>query len=455
VPVPVSAAVEAIRDRLRRVGSLAALLHAILDVRERRDGLPERITLAADDGAAAALAEIVSTRAVRRVDRGKVRVDLDLAERVCRDQLGLGLDALLYVALEREPRDPAAEEAAQRAALVRGLEALGAAVRTPAARAFLAAELAVAARGVGDSRALAERASVDEAVAEAERIARCIDAALTLDEPVRVANFAARVLGDSKALARGSERVRRLGRALLCHHEPTRDAVFLGAGPISDRQALRLALEVSGVIRDEAALTVHCFGPLVYRKGDQRFDHVARHAALGEPVPLSQAQLRGAAVAELPVDRVLVIENQTPFLDYVDAVHAGGVARELVVLSNGQAGWAVVSLLRMVGRAGVPVAHTGDLDRAGVLIWRSLAARLFARVESIAMDAATHRRFRERGRAVSDAERERLRELVERDPPDAAGHDLLAAILASGIWIEQERFFAEAVLEATRHRRPE
>jgi hypothetical protein len=228
--------------------------------------------------------------------------------------------------------------------------------------------------------------------------------------------------------------------------------VYAHSGDLTDRQALRLALEVNGVFRDEAALTVYCFGPLVYRKGTEHFDHVARHAALGDPVPLSLAQLRGATVDELPVERALVIENQTPFLDYVEAL-AGTGRRELVVFSKGQASWAVVELLRRVARARVPIAHAGDLDRSGVLILRSLEARIMAPITPVAMDVATFRRYRDRGRPLGATERARLAELITRDPPGARGADLLAAILDAGTWIEQEAFFAPAVISPMVHDR--
>ena len=291
---------------------------------------------------------------------------------------------------------------------------------------------------------------------EAERLVRCIDAAVTNDEPIRIANFAARVLGDSKALAAGEGRTRRLGRALIDHHEPTREAVL--STPVSDAQALRLALEVNGVHRDDATLTVTCFGPLVYEKAGRQFDQVAAHAATGDPVPLSLAQLRGARAVDLPVRRALVIENLTPFLDYAEALAGRGApCDELVVYSGGQAGWAVVQLLRMVRRAHIPIAHTGDLDRTGVLILRSLEARTFGPIDPVAMDRATFERFRSRGRPLADAERARLADQVRRDagPGDrpASCADLLGAILDAGTWIEQEILFRDVVLPGLSHRR--
>ncbi|HUH05261.1 MAG TPA: Wadjet anti-phage system protein JetD domain-containing protein [Kofleriaceae bacterium] len=444
--------VRRIRALCAAAPGLTELLGELLDRRERRGALPSSATLVAGTDQVRALSELLSPRAVKAGD-GRVRIDLRHADEVCRRQLGLALDELLYAALDRTPRDPAAERARLRSTLAVALAEVRGRARTDAARRFVDAELGGCDRGSGETHAHATTAGVDAACLEVERIARCMDAALENDAPIRIANFAAAVLGDSKALAAGSDRARRLARALIDHHEPTRDAVYLGNG-VSDRQALRQALEVCGVHRDEAALTVYCFGPLVYEKAGRRFDQVAAHAVLGDPVPLSLAQLRGAAIAELPVRRALVIENQTPFLDYVEALAGRGDPDELVVFSHGQASWAVIQLLRMVRRARVPIVHTGDLDRSGVLIARSLGARLFGPVATAAMDTATFERFRHRGQPLSEPERARLAELVTRDPPGSPGAELLAAILDAGVWIEQERFFAEAVMGDLAHRRP-
>jgi hypothetical protein len=209
-------ALTAVRVVIDRVPELRAVLGAILDARERRGRLPGRLTVDAAGSAAGALAELVSARAVVPAGAGRVRIDLGRADAICREQLGAGFDAVLYAALDRQPRDPVAEEAALCAELVRGLAAIDA--RSEAARAFVAAEAEAADRGAGDSARLARDGGVAMAVAEAALVSQCIDAALVTTEPVRQANFAARVLGDSKALVRG-DRLRRIGGALLAHHD--------------------------------------------------------------------------------------------------------------------------------------------------------------------------------------------------------------------------------------------
>jgi hypothetical protein len=434
-----------VEDELHRLlaetPELAGVLGALLDRRERTGRLPTRLTVDASPACAAALRRLLSARAVRDAGPGRVRLDLAGAA---------GLEPLLYRVLARAPRDPAAEERALRAALDACFAAAPA--TTPPARAWLAARRT----DPGELLELARTAGIDAVAHELAVITRCVDAALALDAPLRLANFAARVLGSAKALAPGSERLRRIGEALYLFDPGTRADVDAESDPASLAQAAFRALEARGVRRDEAALAVLCFGPLVYEKAGVRFDHVARHAVLGDPCLLTLAQLRGATIAELPVARVTVIENRTPFLDYVDALTARPeLPRELVVCSDGQAGWAVVTLLRLVARAraGILARHAGDLDRAGVLILRSLARRSGLRLTPHLMDPATLARFAARGQPLRAAERARLEALVAADPAGAPAHDLLAEILARGVWLEQEAFAAEALLPVSEHDR--
>jgi hypothetical protein len=436
-----------LRRVLERSPELRAVLAEILDRRERDGRLPARATLKVPEACVAALREILSTRAVVPAREGKVRLDLALAERALTGQGGPSLDALLYAALGRSPRDPRAEEATLRTELGLALGALAGGAGTTAARAFLSEEQSAAGRGEGEILALARQTGLADAVAECGRLVQLVDAVLYNEGPIRLANFAARVAGSSKALGLGGDRYRRLATILLRHHPSTLSEVRYDGEPRSEREELRLALEVHGIYRDEAALSVLCFGPLVYKKDGERFDHVARHATRGECVRLTLQQLRRASVADLPVRCVTLIENQTPFLDYVDALSASGRSgAELVVLSEGQARWAVVTLLKLLARRGVRFRHAGDLDRSGVLILRSLARRARVEIEPLYMDAATHMRFRARGAPLDPDEAGRLRALLAADDPAALGHELLAEIARTGLWIEQEAFSPETLV---------
>jgi hypothetical protein len=433
-----------IREVADRLPGVRVALGAVLDRAERAGRLPRRFTVAADPATATALAVLFSARAVAPAGAGRVRLDLALAA------AGLPLTDLLYRALERAPRDPTAEAAALRAAARAALTA-ALADRAPASEAalgFVRAAAAALEAGRGELAALAADRGPAAAAAEVVLLARLLDAAVANAAPVRRATFAARIAGDSKALTR--DRVRLLGHALLDHHPAILDAVM--SDPRADDPAAwpRLALEACGVTRDEAALTAYCFGPLVYHKGAERFDQVARHAARGEVSALTLPQLRGARFEPLSGARVFVVENQAPFLELCDALAARAL-RDVAVLARGHASWAVVQLVRHLAAAGGRVHFAGDLDRSGVLILRSLSQRALARVTPIAMDRATFDRARAHGRPLSPGERDRLADLLAHDAPRAPCNDLLRAIADADRWIEQETFFAEAVLTLLEH----
>ncbi|HEU4610876.1 MAG TPA: DUF2399 domain-containing protein, partial [Kofleriaceae bacterium] len=386
--------VDAIRATIAAAPRARAALDAILDRRERDGRLPRTITVDADASVIAALRALFSTRAVAPVPPARARIDLSRAV-----PAGVELDRALYAALARVPRDPRAELAAHQDALRRELAALPT-PRHTVSRAFLADERAAAEAGTGETWELAASGEVARAAAIVADVIRALDALLELTATIRIANFAARVLGDSKALLPGSDRARRLAETLIAY-DPATQADVAAMRPATQAATLAAALEVRGLLRDSAGILAHVFGPLVYARGDVRFDHVARHALLGDPTPLSLAQLRDATLVELPAERITVIENQAPFLDYIERADP---RRELVVFARGQASWAVVVLLRMCAAARLPIRHAGDLDRAGVLILRSLERRVHARIEPWHMDIATHRRFATGGRAIDSEE---------------------------------------------------
>ncbi|RLB49502.1 MAG: hypothetical protein DRJ42_20845, partial [Deltaproteobacteria bacterium] len=392
------------------------------------------------------LAEAFSMRAVTRVDDERVRIDL---QRVVRSMGDGGADRLascLYGASSRNPRDPDADERALRRELHEELETLRPVARTPAARAWLEAcqrSAATAADGEDQEEllALAREAGADKAGLEAAMVVRIIDGAIENRELIRVQAFAARVLGDSKALPWRGQRFRRASAALYDHDEPTRRTVREMGDPPNLAEAQALALEANRIYRDIAAASALCFGPLVYETHGERFDHVARHAAHGECSRLVISQLTDAKVCRPAFERVSLIENLTPFLDYVEALtFCGRDDRELVVWSGGQANWATVQLLRLVAPWSISVRHAGDLDRSGVLILRSLGRRAGVDLEPWHMDVETYRRYQDRGIALSAPEAKKLGALLGRDDPGAPGHALLREIHRGGVWVEQEVF---------------
>ncbi|MEO9160237.1 MAG: hypothetical protein ABI591_31740, partial [Kofleriaceae bacterium] len=197
--------VAAIRAAIAVTPGARAALDAILDHLERTGKLPRTLTVDADADTIAALRAVFSARGVTPLVPGRAR--LELARTIA--DTGLALDTLLYAALGRTPRDPRAEALARKDALCRELAALP----QPSheiTRVFLTDEVAAARAGTGDTWALAEAGDVARAAAIVADVATALDAILELRAPIRIANFAARVLGNSKALGPGSERARRL-----------------------------------------------------------------------------------------------------------------------------------------------------------------------------------------------------------------------------------------------------
>jgi hypothetical protein len=436
--------VAAILELLRDVPDLRGALARIPDRREAQGELPRRITVDADSAVASALASVFSARAIRRVG-GKFQIDLGRA------QTGLPpgeLDATLHAALDRAPRDRCAEATAVSEDAVRRLGALRRSARSAAANAYLDEQIRLAEANKGEwVRRLREGERL--AMAEAAKLLRCVDAAIDNRESVRLATFSARVAGDSKWLVPGGERTRMLGMALFAHDPATRQELLDASIDLAGPDAARLALEARGVLRDEAAVSVLCFGPIMYRKSGRSFDHVASHADLGEPVRLTLQQLRDARIEAPNATRVTVIENLTPFFEHIERLTSGEPEpSEIVIASEGQSTWAVVELVRALGRTGLPIRHATDLDRSGVLIARSLAARARLSMALLGMDARTHRRFAERGQRISPAEHDRLRALLADDPTDALGDDLLTEVMRTGLWIEPERFVEDVLIEA-------
>lgn len=404
-----------LRAALDRAPTARAAIATVLDRLAAPGRRPRRVTVAIDAPGLAALRAVFSARAVTATDDSRAHLEL---ARVPAD-----VAAALASALDRPaPHAPTVE-------LQQALAALPPPT-SPLAAAYLASLRA-------DPRAplvIAATRGLAAAVHRVDQVARVLDAIAALPGPIRAANLAARVLGDSKALAPGGELARAVGEALLAG-APAIQAEVAARQPATAAAACAAALTAAGLVRDLAGVLVHAFGPLTYAVGGVTFDHVAAHAALGAPTPLSLAQLRGARLVALPVERITIVENQAPFLDYVERVDP---RRELVIFASGQATWAVVALLRLCAASGATIRHAGDLDRSGVLILRSLAARAHVRIAPWHMDAATHARFAAAGRPVTAAERARLAALLVDDPPTAPGHDLLQAIHATGVWIEQE-----------------
>lgn len=420
----------------------------MLDRYERRGRWTRTITVPSAPGLDGALREALSGAAIKKISRGLLVDVARVSEALpstseAEHERDVDLDPLarrLYRAIDREPRDERAAARARRLALEQTLAEALAHARTDASRRWVNAELAALAAG---SSALVEPTRDDLRLVHA--VVKVIDAAIANPEPIRIQTFSARILGSSKALHPASVLFRIAGAALYDHDPETRALVTIAGEPASIAMARRDALEARGVYKDEVAASVLCFGPLVYRKGRERFDHVARHARFGESSRLIQHQLRDASLDRPAARRVTIFENLTPYLDYVDALIERDMRAEIAVCASGQASWAVVRLVELCARHALPMRFAGDLDRSGVLILRSLRKRTGARIAPLCMGVATHRRFADRAQAISSREKALLDAMVAQDAPDAPCHALLVELAKTRVWIEQEAFAGDCL----------
>jgi hypothetical protein len=425
---------------VRDTPGLREAISALLERSDRAGGrLPRRVTLRVPPAAADALRRIFTPRAVQAAGEGCIRVDVARFLRDHGPEAEATLTYALYGIAGRAPCDLDAAARSIRRSLERALLELETTAFSETAIAMLRAERVALA---SDERAKffvhASEQGVAATVRLASNLVRCLDAIADLSDPVRVQTFAARTVGSSKALRRNGDLFRYLSEALVAHDPRTRRLLEdCGVAPGAARAN---ALEVNGVLFSEAAASVLCFGPIAYAKHGQRFDHVERHAAFGESCRIVLQQLRDAVVVPPRARRITIFENLAPYLDYVDACVAANQRDEIVLCSGGQANFAVVELLRRLAVHALPTRHSGDLDRSGVLIARSLMKRAGARLELCFMDVIAHRRFASRGTPVSEDERTRLAALVRDEHESAPGHALLREILATGTWIEQEAF---------------
>ena len=430
--------VASVRAQLSSDPALRGLVKAILDRSDRDGVLPGRMTWRCrTPEEQEAAVRLLSAAAVRPAREGlSVRLDLARADAGLRDAGGPGLAAVLYEAAGREPRNLLAEESALgRQAAERALSLAG--HRTAAAAAFLRAQAERLAACRGELFELARRQGLAGLERELALVAGAIELAERNDQPLRLANFARRATGSTKGLRPGGRRYVRMVDALL-RHLPELAAGVAAEGPHEPADRRRLALERLGIFRNETPIDVLCFGHLVLEKRGRRLEAPAIHRELGEPCRLLLLHLRDAQVVEMRAERVVSIENETTFNDYVEWLAASG-RDEIVLLSQGQANWAVVRLLRLLAGSapGLPLAHWGDMDRYGVLILRSLRRRTGLAVEPWRMDLPTFERFQEAGLPLPDGERAEIESLLAASP-DEVSADLLRAIRNAGRWVEQE-----------------
>lgn len=244
-----------------------------------------------------------------------------------------------------------------------------------------------------------------------------------------------RLLGDSKLLGR----VRSHVVEVLVRADPRWDGV-----PPEEATDL---LETYGVRRKPGL--IRCAGTAMLRLGSSayRLEDFAPVAHL----PEAWADAWVDAVLQARVEIITTVENEHPFLAYVE--DAGGPAglgarAELVVYTAGFPTPALMGTLARLSDRGPNLLfrHWGDADVGGIRIWYLLRSRLKRSVEYFRTTPEWVTAESARGgRHLSGLERSaltRLRAELESLPGAdiATACELISALLTHGKKLEQERF---------------
>jgi len=246
--------------------------------------------------------------------------------------------------------------------------------------------------------------------------------------------------GNTKTLRPGTSGFRRLAEALMSVTGELPETVR-GLPPDSKPVRKHLLLDRFLIADHDHYLEVTVSGDVQLVIDGERFTDIGRLSNLGLASKITYEALRASERITTTANRVLSVENETAFR-LLRRRRAGDV----IVFTGGQATWAAVELLSRLARdraGGEPLEffHTGDLDRSGWLILRSLRARSGLDIRPIWMDAETYDNNLAHSLAMSPSEREQTERLLERWN-EPFGRDVLERLVEHGRWIEQEQILA-------------
>lgn len=245
-----------------------------------------------------------------------------------------------------------------------------------------------------------------------------------------------RVFGDSKRIASVRGELRRILTRLDPRFETLDEGEDLGD-----------VLEICGLRRKPGVIA--CAGAAALHIGIREYE-----LADFSPVAHLPESWSGALVDALAnkIDVVTTIENEVPFVGYVEACGgpAGlGAQRELAVYVAGfPAPWTTSFLAALqAARQSIAFRHWGDADLGGLRIWWFLRQRLGASLRLFRTTAAWVEANADRARRLRREERGALArfrdELAKVDADDARDAFALADMLVRrGIKVEQERYSA-------------
>lgn len=249
----------------------------------------------------------------------------------------------------------------------------------------------------------------------------------------RVVHVSREVAGDTHWLRPGNQVWRDLAEDAV-QFDPSINELIDERG--ETERAARV-LSYIGLAENLTSVTVLAYGRFALTRNGAVWNWASEAANHNLPVWFSAQHLADSAFrAEDSVDRVISVENETSFLDLIEAY--GNETETILVYTEGHANRAVISLLRLIAQAcpRATFCHQGDLDLPGVRILASLTHRTGVPIQPSHMDADTHRQFEAQGIRLSDRERRDL--LQAMSVADIPCRDLLQRIATTGKRIEQE-----------------
>jgi hypothetical protein len=207
-------------------------------------------------------------------------------------------------------------------------------------------------------------------------------------------------------------------------------------------------LEAYGVKRKPGL--IRCAGAVTLRIGSRTYQLEDFSPAAHLPDSWAEAWVDGVAASSVRV--VTTVENEYPFLSYIE--ESGGPSRleslrELVVYSAGFPSPMLTSAVSRlaVARPDICFKHWGDADVGGLRIWWFLRKRLAREVELFRTTSEwVHSEAERGGRPLSGPERSALRmlrselETVNAAADTVAARKLIDTLLFLGIKLEQERY---------------
>lgn len=309
----------------------------------------------------------------------------------------LCLDAIpaIYAFLGR--RDPT--DAAQRACKI-----LGAYTNTDGAAGAFAADMI---------RALSEKRSVAAYfdVGDPDEIKDIMEAAAAMQgcgEEQLKRNFSMQVFHDSKRFEAIEKKVLK---------------IFQNYGDGADLEDEAL-LQAYNILKNPG---------FIYIKGKGRF-RLNRQTidleALGTEFSISGSHLNALKILELPIRRIITIENLTSFYNFY-------AEDALVVYLAGYPNRIRRTFLMQIAdfKADLEFYHFGDLDAGGFGIYKDLCEKTDIAFQTLGMDVETYMSHINYGTTLTGNDRKRLSRLMESLP---AQRDVIALMLEHGVKIEQE-----------------